>query len=454
MKNILLSGLLRLFWCSSPTKNPFTDFALVKNTNAGWRPTTKKQDSYIQQQQRQRTTNNYQLTTNNYIVMKTLAFLLALSAFAATAQTIRIADNNANRPTGANIYSTIQAAVDAALPGETVYITPSLTNYGNVTISKRIKLVGVGFNTPELGGRYSGLNNITLLSSADGVNSVSNSEFRGFNFYDFMFTAGGVGVLPYNDILIENISGRWITHSGAHNSINNLTIRNCYLSLGIHIERPNTDTKLYKNVILATVCCAFDAVYINNSINALVSNNLIYWNSGLSNMINILNSVNARFEHNLVSGGGPAFRNLLNTPVTNNIFYGVDPRTVNTSTTFRDNVFSHNLVVPGFTIPPAANGGGTNSGIGNILDVSPLFVNGPPSATTWAGNYNYSFPNSSPCFQGATTGDNIGPSGGLYPLPVNVVFNPTAVPLITLFDNTGVVPQNQPLKSNIKAKAN
>lgn len=389
--------------------------------------------------------------------MKTITLLLFITlGLNATAQTTRIADNNPNRPTGANIYATIQAAVDAALPGETVYITPSLTNYGNVTISKRVKLVGVGFNTPELGGRSSSLTNITLLSSADGVNSTSNSEFRGFSFQDFTFAAGGVGVLPYNDILIENVSGRFVNYSGAHNPIFNLIIRNVSV-VYIQINQPNTNTRIYNNIVRpTTICCSADAIYVNNGTNLLISNNLIYivFPGIGNNAFNIENSINSRIEHNIISGNGPAFRNLRNTPVTNNIFYGTNPASSGTTTTFMDNVFSNNLVTPGFTIPPAANGGGTNSGIGNLTDLSPLFVNGPPSATTWASNYDYSFPDNSPCFEGATTGDNIGPSGGLYPLFVNVVFKPSAIPLITLFNNSGVVPQNQPLKSNIKAKSN
>ncbi len=41
-------------------------------------------------------------------------------ASAATAQTIRIADNNATRPTGPNIYPTLQAAINAAVPGDLI----------------------------------------------------------------------------------------------------------------------------------------------------------------------------------------------------------------------------------------------------------------------------------------------------------------------------------------------
>ena len=375
----------------------------------------------------------------------TTLLLLLFMGLTATAQTIRIADNNTNAPTGANIFTTIQAAVNAAVPGDIVYITPSLTSYGNVTISKRIKLVGVGFNTGL--GRNSILGTITLLSSADGVNSTSNSEFRGFEFFDFTFAAGGVGTLPYNDILIEKTSGRYINYSGSPNALNNLTIKTCYARAIVLFT--NTNTRIYQNVLDVNAIFGVD---ISNATDALITNNLIYLTTGLT-AFNITSSTNTRIEHNLISGGYFAFRNLTNTPVTNNIFFGVNPGSTG-ATNFSINVFSNNLVTPSATIPPAAVGGGANSGLGNLANLSPLFVNGPASATSWAATYDYSFPNTSPCYNAATTGDNIGPSGGLYPLATNVVFAPSAIPLITLFNNSGVVPQNQPLKSNIKAKSN
>jgi hypothetical protein len=45
---------------------------------------------------------------------QTILLFLVVVGSVASAQTIRIADKNPNRPTGNNIYSTVQAAVDAA----------------------------------------------------------------------------------------------------------------------------------------------------------------------------------------------------------------------------------------------------------------------------------------------------------------------------------------------------
>jgi len=53
--------------------------------------------------------------------MKTLTLFFLALALSATAQTIRIADNNANAPTGKNIYTgtnALQNALNAAVEGD------------------------------------------------------------------------------------------------------------------------------------------------------------------------------------------------------------------------------------------------------------------------------------------------------------------------------------------------
>ena len=104
----------------------------------------------------------------------TLATLLLL-VVGTQAQTIRIADNNVNRPAGANIYSTIQAAVDAAVPpNDIVYVQPSVTSYGDVTINKQITLRGIGFNTGKDLSLASYVRYITLTNNASNTSVVTS----------------------------------------------------------------------------------------------------------------------------------------------------------------------------------------------------------------------------------------------------------------------------------------
>lgn len=391
----------------------------------------------------------------------TALLLLLLIGFTATAQTIRIADNNPNRPTGANIFSTLQAAIDAAVPGDIVYVQPSDIKYNEtVTISKRIKLRGGGFTT-DLGTRYSNLATINLVTSTDGTNSIANSEFSGVSIDYINFTTGSdVGSFTFDNLTFDNCNWYQMLSSGNHRTINSLIIKNCrFAEINLSSSNGNVNTLIYKNVIAPDNYTLM--IRLSNATSPLITNNLFfpfppgdYGNRPLG----IANSTNIRIEHNVFSRATtlPTFEYLQNAMVVNNIFYGISPTCLNTTNTFRDNVFSNNLVLAaGVVMPPASNPVGStfHSGINNIIGVSPLFTNAPASST-YLETYNYTLQAGSPCIGAATTGENIGPSGGLYPWTGNLSLKASAMPIITLFGNSGLVPQNQPLKSNIKAKSN
>jgi hypothetical protein len=73
---------------------------------------------------------------------KTLLFLAAISmAVAANAKILRVSN-----VTGSSApYSTIEAAHDAASAGDTIMVDGSNTSYGDITITKRLVLIGPGF---------------------------------------------------------------------------------------------------------------------------------------------------------------------------------------------------------------------------------------------------------------------------------------------------------------------
>lgn len=380
--------------------------------------------------------------------MKALMILLVVATVITTnAQTIRIADNNLNAPAGANIYtgaSALQNAINAAAPDDIVYIQPSTTSYGNVTVGKRIILKGVGFNIPEIAPRSSTMGTLTIVNSSNGVDNVSGLVLTGFSFTTIQF-AMGTGTTPYSNITADNITGSFFNHTACLNSsVTDLTIKNSWISV-INIGHCNSTAGiLVRNNIIDGY------VDIRNSPMAVVTNNFFAKTGSFAiNTEGLSNGI--RVEHNIFSGTGATFNILANALVVNNIFFGVTPTA--TTATFYSNVFSNNLVLNAFTFPPIASGGPVNSGVNNISGTSPLFTNASVSSTYNIG-YDYTLQTGSVCIGAASTGDNIGPSGGLYPWTGNLSLSATAVPVITLFGNSGVVPQNEPLKSNIKAKSN
>lgn len=379
--------------------------------------------------------------------MKRTILILITSIFglSTTAQTIRIADNNTNKPSGANIYSTLQAAINAAVADDIVYITPSTTSYGNATVGKRITIKGVGFGITEITPRGSTVGILSIQNSSNGTDNISGLVLTGFSFTDIAFVAG-TGGGSYNNILVENLSGGTFNHSTSlPGSTSDLTIKDSmFTSINVGIVSATNNTIIRNNIVTGMISVA-------NSSNALITNNLL-----LQSTNHVINnggsSPNIRIENNIISGSTAyAFFSLTNAIVTNNIFYGVLPNGLYSP--FHSNTFSNNLVLNAFTFPPAASGGPANSGINNITGTGPLFTNAPVSGT-YNSTYNYTLQAGSPCIGAATTGENIGPSGGLYPWTGNLTLKPSNVPVITLFGNSGVVPQNQPVKSNVKAKAN
>ena len=73
---------------------------------------------------------------------KTIVTLVALcAAMAVHATVLRV--SNVSGSTAP--YSTVQAALDAAQEGDTIMLDASGTDYGKITITKRIALIGPGF---------------------------------------------------------------------------------------------------------------------------------------------------------------------------------------------------------------------------------------------------------------------------------------------------------------------
>ncbi|MFN6088120.1 MAG: hypothetical protein ACK47E_05180 [Cyclobacteriaceae bacterium] len=376
---------------------------------------------------------------------------ILLLCIATHAQTIRIADNNVIRPTGTNVYSTLQAAIDAAQPDDIVYITPSNTSYGNVTLAKRIALQGVGYNS-GLGDRNSTLGTLNLTSSIDGVNSVSGSVLKGFSASAITFTASGIGTPTFDNIVIEKVSTNYINVSSpATKEINNLIIRSVDAT---EIVFENTagikNSKIYNNAI-ANLRLASSALTNNVIANNIFITSLPYGYSVSINSNGVAN--NTLLVNNIFSGSASAFALLDGVTCSNNIFYGMNPTCVNTSFYFRNNNFSNNLITSTTTMPPPANGGGTNNGLGNLVGISPNFVS--VANTIYSSTYNYALSSGSPAKNAGSDGTDIGITGGLYPVISNfAIYVPSALPLITELNTSGVIPQNQPLKVNLKAKSN
>ena len=173
----------------------------------------------------------------NYFILSILAILcLCTSVFA---QTIRRCNNNAGI-TGLNVYTTIQAAHDAASDGDIIYVEPSNDDYGHLNSSKRLTIIGNGYfldqntNTP-----------FNKLSSRIG---------------NITFGAGSA---------LTKLIG--VIATGVSLQADNITVSRCYLkSNGINYISGNIYAIFNSDEIYLFILCVYIAIIIQI---------ILYWHS-------------------------------------------------------------------------------------------------------------------------------------------------------------------------------
>lgn len=391
----------------------------------------------------------------NRIFQWTFAVLISLSGLASYAQTVRIADNNFNAPQGNNIYATIQEAVDAASPGDIIYVQPSPTKYGSASTNKQLIFKGIGFDLDKDIPHQSVVTNLTLANNSDNTSDASGTEIEGLTI-DNVFIGFSAGIdYVIDDVIIRNcqiITGVR-NPSTAYASIDNLLVYDCYIRGFMDIRNTISNSEFRNNVMLREI--SLSGGTLKHSF--IITNNIFYSyitkNSQGDNLI---------IQHNIFvgrKGSTRAFISMIDAIIANNIFYGNTPSTTaagnSTSTSFQRNIFTSNLSYEtGNDQLPPSGGGVGNSGDDNIIGVTPSFVSVPIS-TTFSFDHNFTLQPGSAAINAASDGTDIGVSGGPYAWTnSNLILNTTGLPTIQIFNSTSVISPGSDLSIRVKAKGN
>jgi hypothetical protein len=245
-----------------------------------------------------------------------LTICVLLLATATHAQTIRRVNNNPG-VTGINVYTTAQAAHDAAAANDILIVEPSVTNYGNLILTKPLKIYGNGYfldTNTELKAdlRTSGLGSIKFDTGSGG--STISGLVGSFNVYGVSNITiqrcnGGVSISA------SNVAGTTITN------VSDIVISQNYFdgSVGAYI---GTAGYTISNVLVSNNFLR-DIDHNTNPgtySNWIVRNNTFLNTSGVTAASRLVNSV---FENNLIpfppaSGFSFAFTNVT---FTNNVSY-------------------------------------------------------------------------------------------------------------------------------------
>lgn len=310
--------------------------------------------------------------------------LLTTGAFAI----VRTVSNNTNSP---GQYTSLQAAVDASgITGDTIMVAGSPTSYGNVTIAKRIILVGAGWHNPY--GNNTIIENIYLQRSNDYVNSAGTKIMGIYvNNGIYLQPNSGGGDFAITNVLIERCYFNSVDFARDYywNAVqyNNDTIRNCFVAGYINFSSVQYASN-YGNVQIHNNF--FNGSYVNGA--GTVQSNIYLRNNVFVNRTsNVFNS------------------NVYNWVIENNIFYGAYP-TGGTNCAFTKNI--------GYLCPDMPGSG--NIGSGNMNNTNPLFVNFPLLGAGFSWSYDFHLQGTSPGKNAGTDGTDIGIYGGMLPMEIGI----------------------------------
>jgi hypothetical protein len=336
--------------------------------------------------------------------MKKLIFLKALLLIAvfSVKGTIINVDNDPNRPSG--YYDNLQLAINNAIAGDTIYLYPSNTSYGNITMDKRLHIFGAGYDGTQ--GNVSRIGNLHLDTATSPSSNPSGSSFQGLTFSRL-------------DCSKPNIS--------------NIVVAGNYFFSYVTLSY-NCSGWLFTNNYFSTY------VNLNNNKSIIFSNNIISNTYG----IYYSNSPSVIISHNLFIGWR-YFESVYNAIVTDNIFMcasNADAYAYQANNNFINNLSWRSTLNP-YNLPPAGN-----TGTGNVSNQDPQFETAP-SDVYFDKSKDYHLKSTSPGKNAASDGTDIGPYGGNNPFVWGGIFS---IPNITQTMITNpVINQSTPINVNVKA---
>lgn len=336
--------------------------------------------------------------------MKKLVLSLVIAATAISANaTIRTVSN---ATVSAGQYTTVQAAVDASVVGDTIYIHGSQTSYGDVTLNKRLVLIGAGHNLTGTQYNFPTKLRFIYLSRGNSTTLPTGSTIKGIEFSS-IYSSGGS--LPVNNITLERNYMSSITIYGS-----GWIIRNNFVN--------DFDINDFKNTIISNNVIS-SYIYDSNQPSVIITNNIFLNGAYLS---------------------GVSYAT-----VTNNIF--INPGFANFSGT--QNTWNKNIMIYAdpanyATFPPA-----NNTGVGNLNTIDNQFTTTIPLNISLADatKQDWILAATSIGSKYGTDGTDVGIYGGSYPMPNTT--GATTIPQITSMDlQNSVIPQNGTLTIELKAR--
>jgi len=349
--------------------------------------------------------------------MKNFTMILAFMLFAtiSTKATVWIVNNNSANNSAAN-FTSLQAAVDSASVGDTLYVSGSPLSYGYINVDKQLVFIGEGYH--HIGGKYS--TTVSTFYLKDKIDDLNQ----------FIRNANGCVFTGFDCSISSSIDG-----------ISNISIIRNKVSIGYKgtSSYPATNWIIINNIIS----------YLSYNSYASYSNNFLILN-------NIFNTSGSIYISGAIIKNNLFFKpfSYSNNTISNNIFYGVSPTGSNNSS------FKNNLsYASGKSITTNFDFSSNNIDTNNVENQDPKFVD-MPATTSPDFNYahDYHLQSTSPAIGAGVDGTDIGIYGGNYPFPYGgpIPMQTSAVPAIPQITDleitNTIVPIDSALHINLKAR--
>jgi hypothetical protein len=373
---------------------------------------------------------------------------VVLFSFVKANAVVRTVSNNPTRPAQ---FSTIDAAMTASAAGDTIYVLGSPFAYPAITVSKRLVLIGSGYNPNNQYGQATTIGSISFFRDA-GVNNPSGSVITGFNVTSFTSISPSSLAATNNIRLFRNRLSTLILYSGSSMYCDGWLIYNNIISTYIDGGANSRTSLSATNILIANNI--FDDFYIYrfNSNTILVDHNL-FLGDGSSG--NIWNAYNVIFTNNIfVRTSGTVFASGTAGPV----FCTFNNNLSNQSTISFSGSFSP---TNDFIATYLGIGGGSNTGGNNFIGVDPLFESAS-NLNAYVNNANYRLRSTSLYRNAGTDNTDLGIYGGTYPFPSGgtpgSIYDTSPMPPIPQISELNIqnatVPVNGTLNVNVKARVN
>jgi hypothetical protein len=316
-----------------------------------------------------------------------LAALLLLGTCAAQAQTIRRVNNTGTAVTGVNVYTTLQAAHDAASSGDIIYLEPSGISYGDLTCVRPLTIIGNGYflqqNTGlQLDTREAIVGNVYFNSGSAG------SRITGCTINSSIYVTASNVTVERNSILGSTTLG--YSNITSYATISGIIFRQNYVTNTLYIY-PTSNTNVSNvnitNNIFAAGSISTSGQFTRMS-NILISNNVVGTLAGTSQYT--IDVDNAVIKNNILTytGTGVSF-----TPRNNAYSYNISGNAAfGTANGNQQNVSPANLFVGGTASTdgafqlragsPAIGTGESGTDVGAFGGALPYRLSGIPNVPT------------------------------------------------------------------------